>query len=94
MRNTRSEALIDLRLWRSRHEENDNGSQLERLTAYLPLAVTQELTERQRQIVTMFFYEEKSVSQIARELQLHPSTVSRTLHRAIQRLHRVLQYSV
>ena len=75
-------------------EENDGNPQMERLTARLTDAIEKELTDRQRQIIILHFYRKMGVSQIARELQLNPSTVSRTLHRATQRLRRILDYFV
>lgn len=93
MRNISSDAGIDLRRWHT-EEGEANSEQLARLAAHLPQAIELELTERQRQMVIMYFYENKNTSQIARELQLNPSTVSRTLRRAAQRLQRVLRYTM
>ncbi len=93
MRNITSDAHIDLRQWYHQHGA-DNSQTLQRLLTYLPQAVEQELTARQRQIVEMYFYNEMSVCQIAQELSLNPSSVSRTLHRATDRLMRVLRYTV
>ena len=81
-------------LWRRGLDGGGNAEQLERLLAYLPQAIEEELTDRQRQMVGMYFYQNMNASQIARELQLNPSTVSRTLHRATQRLQRVLRYAM
>ena len=74
--------------------ETANATQLQRLLASLPRALEQELTPRQQQLVELYFFQNMSISQIAQTLQLHPSTVSRTLHRAVLRLQRVLQYAV
>lgn len=93
MRNISSDAGIDLRRWHT-EEGEANSEQLARLAAHLPLAIERELTERQRQMITMYFYENMNTSQIARKLQLNPSTVSRTLRRATQRLQRVLRYTM
>lgn len=51
-----------------------------------------ELTQRQKQILTMYFFEEKRPVQIARELGIHRSTALRTLRRAENRVRRFLQY--
>lgn len=93
MHNISSETAASLRRWRTEDAET-NREQLARLIAHLPVAVREELTDRQRQVLTMHFYEEKTVCQIARELHLNPSTVSRTLQRATQRLYRILRYTV
>ena len=85
--------LVSLRQWQS-DQADDNRLRLERLNHYLPLAVAEELTPRQRQVLRMYFYEEKNVTDIARELSVNKSTVSRTLHRAQERLRRSLRYAL
>ncbi len=42
------------------------------------------LTDRQQRVVSLFCCENKSVTQIAKELGLNKSTVSRHLHRALE----------
>jgi RNA polymerase sigma-70 factor (ECF subfamily) len=42
----------------------------------------------------MHFDQDQSVSQIARELEVNPSTVTRTLQRAKRRLYRCLRYGL
>ena len=81
-------------LWCHGPDGSGNAEQLERLLSHLPQAIETELTDRQRQMVSMYFYQNMNASQIARALQLNPSTVSRTLHRAAQRLQRVLRYAM
>ena len=53
-----------------------------------------ELTPRQQQMLSMRFEQNMSVTEIARELGLNCSTVSRTLRRAQERLRRCLQYAL
>lgn len=74
-------------------DEDDNRRRLRRLQYYLPQAM-EELTQRQREMVQLRFYEDLSVSEIAQRLQVNPSTVSRCLSRAERRLHRVLRFSL
>ena len=93
MRHIECEYDFDLRRWRSETGEN-NSEQMERLLTHLPRAMSEELTERQRQVVDMYFFRNMSQTAIARELQIHPSTVQRTLRRASLRLQRVLLYTV
>ena len=90
---TSIESEYSLRRWRTEDGES-NAEQRRRLLEHLPRAMEEELTERQRQILQLHFYEEKSVSQIARELHLHPSTVTRSLQRSAQRLQRILRYTI
>lgn len=83
----------DLAAWR-REGREDNARQLERLRRGLCLARETELTPRQREMVRLCFDRELTVSQIARELGVNPSTVCRTLKRARQRLYRCLRYGL
>lgn len=53
-----------------------------------------ELTPRQRQLLRMHFTQGKRVTDIAQELGISKSTVSRTLARCTQRLYRTLRYSL
>ena len=72
----------------------DNSRRLERLVHYLPIAIAEELTPRQQQLLRMFYYDGKTVTVIARELAVNKSTVSRTLHRAQERLRKSLRYAL
>lgn len=87
------DAALEMHQFSAPGEEAPN-EQMARLLAHLPGAIERELTDRQRQLLTMYFYENMNICQIADELHLNPSTVSRTLRRATQRLRRVLQYCV
>lgn len=85
--------LMDLMAW-DRAEREDNGEQMERLRRNLRLALAQELTPRQREIVDLYFDQGLSVTRIAQQEGVHKSTVSRTLRRAMLRLKSYLQYSL
>ncbi len=74
--------------------DSNNARRLRRAQRQLRQAMARELTERQAQVVELHFFQQMSQSDIARELGVHPSTVSRTLHRATLRLHRVLRYTM
>lgn len=56
-------------------------------------AVESELTPRQRQLVRLYYIQQHTMPDIARELGVSVSTVSRTLRRARARLLRSLRYS-
>ena len=73
--------------------QGDNRLRLRRLRRYLPEAM-EDLTERQKEMVRMHFFEEKTVSDIARELSVNRSTVSRCLSRAEKRLRRTLRFTL
>ena len=92
--NTRSsEWAGDMTVWLQENAD-DNQEQIERLLRNLRKARVQELTARQQQMLSMRFEQNMSGAEIARELGLNRSTVSRTLRRAQKRLRRCLQYAL
>lgn len=98
MRDTRfdsrsSEWIGDLAVWK-RQNDPDNAEQLERLRRNLRQAREQELTPRQRQVVALYYDRGLTIPQIAGQLGVNRSTVSRTLRRARARLFRFLQYGL
>ena len=98
MRTTPSEAfdpidIASLCLWRQ-EESGDNRERIRRLLSNLPLAVQQELTPRQREILRLRFTGGMSVTAIAEKLGLNMSTVSRSLARSMERLYKSLRYSL
>ena len=76
-----------------RANAQDNDGELLRLKRNLRLARQEALTARQRQLLRMNFEQNKTVTEIAQELGVNKSTVSRSLHRALRRLERCLRYS-
>ena len=93
MRLTYTDELMGLRHWRSA-EGDEPSEKLARLVAHLPRAIEEELTPRQRQIVHLHFYDGLSVTQIAQQLNVHPSTVTRSLQRSARKLQHILLYTV
>jgi len=77
-----------------RQYANDNSEQLSRLKRSLRIARSQELTPRQSQMLTMYYDQKMSMPQIAEELGISPSAVSRTLSRARHTLYRCLRYAL
>lgn len=69
-----------------------NSEEHSRLKRNLIKAIREELTPRQREVLTMYYARSMSMHDIAAVLDVCPSTVSRTLHRAEQRLFRCLRY--
>lgn len=80
MRNTGSDGYPGVRLPRE--------TQLRRLYA----VIEHELTPRQRHILRAVYFENRTETELARELGVNKSTVCRTLRRARDRLHRCLRY--
>lgn len=54
--------------------------------------IAEELTPLQRETLVAYYFQEMTIPQIARDRGVHKSTVSRTLHRAENKLRRYLKY--
>lgn len=98
MRDTRfnnrsSEWMGDMTVWMREHAE-DNSEQLSRLRRNLREARKRELTERQREILSLYYDQGMTMPQIAEHLGVNRSTVSRTLRRAKDKLLRFLRYTL
>ena len=70
-------------------EDEEGARQLWRRRT-LHRAVERELTERQREIFTLYYEDGLSFTAIAARLQVAPSTVSRTYARGLRRLRRIM----
>lgn len=57
------------------------------------IAINEELTDRQRERISLYYLEEMSMKEIAARLGLSPSTVSRTLKHGRGRLKKYLKYN-
>ena len=54
--------------------------------------IQEELTELQREALLAYYFQQRTISEIAAERGVNKSTVCRTLHRAEQKLRRYLKY--
>jgi len=54
--------------------------------------IEEELSDRQREVMIAYYFQEMSIPAIAREWGINKSTVSRTLKRAEKRLRMFLKY--
>ena len=72
----------------------NNRARVDVLHKALREAIQTELTPRQREIILMRWFERKRICDIAQELGLDPSTVSRTSKRAEARLKKALRFYV
>lgn len=52
------------------------------------------MTPRQKEMVALYFHQRMTIPQIAKELSVNRSTVSRTLRRAKDRLYHSLRYAL
>lgn len=60
--------------------------------ARLKAVIQRELTELQRYTLAAYYFSGLTMEEIARIRNVNKSTVSRTLHRAEEKLRRFLQY--
>lgn len=58
----------------------------------LKKVIDQELTRKQREILVTYYFQNKTMAQIAMERGINRSTVCRTLHRAEERIRQCLRY--
>ena len=70
----------------------DNGREVGQLKRNLRLALREELTDRQRQTLLMYYAQDLNMREIAEILGVDRSTVSRTILRGERRLQRCLRY--
>ena len=54
--------------------------------------IREEMTDLQRETLLAYYFQEKSITEIAQDRGVNKSTVCRTLHRAEEKLRRYLKY--
>ena len=70
----------------------DNQERLAELQAALAKALREEVTDRQRQVLFLYYVQGLNMRQIAEALGIERSTVSRTLKRGEERIRRRMRY--
>lgn len=75
-------------------EHNTNTRDINRLKNLVLKVIKEQLTQRQNQVLYMYFFEKKKITQIATELSLNKSTVSRSLHSSIKKINDILKYYI
>lgn len=75
-----------------RSMSGDNHAQHQELRRHLLRALEEDVTPRQREMLTLYYVAGLNIPAISRRLGVNKSTVSRTLHRGKARLHRCLRY--
>ena len=73
-------------------EENTNAEELDRSKVALWRALHEDVTQRQRQYLLLYYGEGLNMSEIGDRLGVDKSTVSRTIKRGEARLRRSLRY--
>lgn len=75
-------------------EENTNFNSREKMKKILSLAVINELTDKQRKCITDYYLNGKKEKDIAKELGVNSSTVSRHIAKAKEKLKHIASYYV
>ena len=76
----------------TREMAEDNSQQLTRLKENLYKALRQDITDRQREFLLLYYGQGLNMRQIGERLGVNKSTVSRTIKRGEARLRRCLRY--
>lgn len=71
-----------------------NSELVKKVKSAMVKVIKNELTPRQRETIVMYYYKGLGVSDIANELGLAPSTVSRTIKCAREKIYKFLKYLV
>ena len=80
--------------YRSFFEYEHDGRRKERLISRLERIISEELTDRQRQLVELYYFEGENIPTIAKRLGINRSTVSRGLKRARICIGRFMGYDI
>ena len=73
-------------------EENTNTNTLDRVKRNLVVALREDITARQREVLLLYYGQGLNMRQIGERLGVDKSTVSRTIKRGEERLRRCLRY--
>ncbi len=73
-------------------EENTNAEEMNRVKLALWRALHEDITEKQRQYLLLYYGEGLNMNQIGERMGVDKSTVSRTIKRGESRLRRCLRY--
>jgi RNA polymerase sigma factor (sigma-70 family) len=76
----------------STESEESEAARKKYLKEVLSRIIQNELTENQRQVFMEYHFKGTTIPQMAAARGVNKSTVSRTLRRAEQKIHRITQY--
>lgn len=83
----------DFEIYRSA-VSGDNSGRREKMKEAVLKAMENELSDKQRQTLELYYFKEMTMQEIADELGVCRSTVSRSLSRARSRISRCVKYSL
>ena len=76
----------------SRQMAADNSREVSRLKRNMIRCLREDVTEKQRQMILMYYAEGKNMREIGEQIGIDKSSVSRTIKRGERRLQRCLRY--
>jgi RNA polymerase sigma factor (sigma-70 family) len=76
----------------SRQISGDNSREISRLKRNLIRALQEEVTDKQREVMTLYYAEGMTMKEIAQQMGVDRSSVSRTIKRGENRLQRCLKF--
>lgn len=71
---------------------NCSDPKRKRMSRLIKIAFKNELTQRQRDCITLYYTKNKKVTEIAEIMSIKPTTVYKHLHSAIRALKKVVPY--
>ena len=74
--------------------ESDNSEKHRLMLKILRKVIAEELTERQRQMITLYYFDRANIPQIAEMLGVNRSTVSRTISRGRRNIMEKMKYFI
>ena len=83
--------LASVQMFRRRNDE-DNSKEYQKMLLSMKRILEGELTNRQHVCIEKYYFEHKTQAQIAVELGVRISTISKHLKKARERIGRVMQY--
>lgn len=76
----------------SKTNENSNSTKISNLKNIVTSIIKNELSEKQKIILDMYFVKKMNCNEIANQLNVNKSTISRTKSRAFQTIYKILKY--
>lgn len=87
-----NEAFIDQELFKTAQNQDENGPVRKMARRALREVITHNLTSRQKQFIMLYYYQNRTMEEIAAECGVNVSTVSRTLRRARNNIMERIKY--
>ncbi|MDK2801865.1 MAG: sigma-70 family RNA polymerase sigma factor [Oscillospiraceae bacterium] len=74
-------------------EDISNKKNITKIHKILKEIISNELSNKQKETIILYFYNQKNVTQISKLLDVHKSTVSRNLSRGIKNIEKFIKYN-